>query len=76
MNILKSQIVILKKEKTHCRWTYITFGVSFGHNCFVGPFTEIQKNVKIGNNTKNYHSFICELVEISNNVSLVMGSFY
>ena len=34
-------------------------------NVFVGPFCEIQKGVKIGNNTKiQSHTFICELVEI------------
>lgn len=33
--------------------------------CFVGPFTEIQKGVRIGSNTRiQSHSFICELVEI------------
>ncbi|MGO7961583.1 acyltransferase [Rhizobium leguminosarum] len=34
-------------------------------DCFVGPFVEIQKGVKIGPRTKiQSHSFICELVEI------------
>ncbi|MBY5400191.1 N-acetyltransferase [Rhizobium leguminosarum] len=34
-------------------------------DCFVGPFVEIQKGVKIGQRTKiQSHSFICELVEI------------
>ena len=36
-----------------------------GDNCFVGPFVEIQKGVRIGARTKvQSHSFICELVEI------------
>ena len=36
-----------------------------GDNVFIGPFTEIQKNVLIGDNTKiSSHSFICELVTI------------
>jgi acetyltransferase-like isoleucine patch superfamily enzyme len=36
-----------------------------GDDCFVGPFVEIQKGVKIGARTKvQSHSFICELVEI------------
>ena len=40
----------------------------------MGPFTEIQKNVKIGNNTKiQSHSFICELVCIGNNCFIGHG---
>ncbi|QIM53990.1 acyltransferase [Hydrogenophaga crocea] len=36
-----------------------------GDNCFVGPFVEIQKGVRIGPRTKiQSHAFICELVEI------------
>lgn len=43
------------------------YGCSIGSNSFVGPFVEIQKDVKIGNFTKiQSHSFICELVEIGN----------
>ena len=38
---------------------------SLGDDCFVGPFVEIQKGVKIGARTKvQSHAFICELVEI------------
>ena len=34
-------------------------------HCFVGPFVEIQRGVKIGARTKiQSHAFICELVEI------------
>jgi len=36
-----------------------------GNDCFIGPFVEIQRNVKIGNNCRiQSHAFICELVEI------------
>lgn len=36
-----------------------------GDGCFVGPFTEIQKGVRIGARTRvQSHAFICELVEI------------
>jgi acetyltransferase-like isoleucine patch superfamily enzyme len=36
-----------------------------GEDCFVGPFVEIQKGVKIGARTKiQSHAFVCELVEI------------
>ena len=41
------------------------YGCTIGENCFIGPFVEIQKDVKIGPNTKiQSHTFICELVEI------------
>lgn len=41
------------------------YGCRIGDDCFVGPFTEIQKNVSIGARTRvQSHSFICELVTI------------
>jgi acetyltransferase-like isoleucine patch superfamily enzyme len=41
------------------------YGCRVGDDCFVGPFTEIQKNVSIGARTRvQSHSFICELVTI------------
>ncbi len=34
-----------------------------GDDCFIGPFVEIQRNVKIGKNCRvQSHAFICELV--------------
>lgn len=36
-----------------------------GDHCFVGPFTEIQKGVVVGNNCRiQSHTFICELVNV------------
>ncbi|MFV8346797.1 acyltransferase [Flavobacterium sp. ZB4P13] len=44
------------------------YGCTIGNNTFVGPFVEIQKDVKIGDNCKiQSHTFICELVEIGDN---------
>jgi acetyltransferase-like isoleucine patch superfamily enzyme len=41
------------------------YGCSIGARCFIGPFTEIQKNVTIGADCRiQSHSFICEYVEI------------
>lgn len=41
------------------------YGCTIGSGCFIGPFTEIQKDVLIGSNTKiQSHTFICELVSI------------
>ena len=48
-----------------------------GENSFVGPFVEIQKGVKIGKNSKvQSHSFICELVEIKDNVFVGHGVMF
>lgn len=41
------------------------YGCLIGSNVFIGPFVEIQKDVRIGDGTKiQSHSFICELVDI------------
>ena len=43
-------------------------------NVFIGPFVEIQKNVKIGINTKiQSHSFVCELVNIGDHCFIGHG---
>lgn len=48
-----------------------------GDNCFIGPFVEIQKNVKIGDNCKiQSHAFICELVEIGNHCFISHGVMF
>ena len=44
------------------------YGSRFGNNVFIGPFVEIQKSTKIGDNTRiQSHTFICEKVEIGKN---------
>ncbi len=44
------------------------YGCTLGDNTFVGPFVEIQKNVRIGRSCRvQSHSFICELVTIGDN---------
>jgi acetyltransferase-like isoleucine patch superfamily enzyme len=48
-----------------------------GDNCFIGPFSEIQKGVRIGNNCKiQSHSFICELVTIGDNCFVGHGVMF
>lgn len=46
-----------------------------GDNCFIGPFVEIQKGVKIGKNTRiQSHAFICEKVTIGDNCFISHGA--
>ena len=41
------------------------YGCTIGEDCFIGPFTEIQKGAVIGNRTRiQSHSFICDQVNI------------
>lgn len=50
------------------------YGCELADNVFVGPFVEIQSNVKIGKNTRvSSHSFICSSVEIGENVFIAHG---
>lgn len=53
------------------------YGCQIGENSFIGPFVEIQKNVKIGSETKiQSHSFICELVTIGNRCFIGHGVMF
>ncbi|MDP1729035.1 MAG: aminotransferase class I/II-fold pyridoxal phosphate-dependent enzyme [archaeon] len=53
------------------------YGCQIGNDCFIGPFVEIQKGAKIGNNTKiESHSFVCELVTIGNNCFIGHGVMF
>jgi acetyltransferase-like isoleucine patch superfamily enzyme len=50
------------------------YGCTIGNDCFIGPFTEIQKDVTIGIRTKiQSHSFICELVSIGDDCFIGHG---
>lgn len=50
---------------------------TIGDNCFIGPFTEIQRGVRIGNDCKiQSHSFICELVTIGHNCFIGHGVMF
>jgi acetyltransferase-like isoleucine patch superfamily enzyme len=53
-------------KQTMCRPDLVNvYGCELDESVFVGPFVEIQKDVKIGKNTRvSSHSFICEGVEI------------
>ncbi|MBU0469192.1 MAG: N-acetyltransferase [Candidatus Omnitrophica bacterium] len=51
------------------------YGCSIGDNCFIGPFVEIQKSVKIGSGCRiQSHAFICELVTVGNDCFISHGA--
>lgn len=53
------------------------YGCEIGENSFIGPFVEVQNNVKIGNNTRiSSHSFICSSVEIGDNCFIAHGVMF
>lgn len=53
------------------------YGCQIGDDCFIGPFTEIQKDVRIGKRTKiQSHSFICELVNIGDDCFIAHGVMF
>lgn len=53
------------------------YGCEIGDGCFIGPFVEIQANVKIGARTRvQSHSFICELVGIGEDVFIGHGVMF
>jgi acetyltransferase-like isoleucine patch superfamily enzyme len=53
------------------------YGCSIGDNSFVGPFTEIQKGVIIGEHSKvQSHCFICELVSIGHHCFIGHGVMF
>jgi UDP-3-O-[3-hydroxymyristoyl] glucosamine N-acyltransferase len=51
------------------------YGCEIGEGCFIGPFVEIQRDVKIGRSCKiQSHAFICELVEIGDHCFISHGA--
>ena len=53
------------------------YGCSVGDEAFIGPFVEIQKNVKIGKRTRiQSHSFVCELVTIGDDCFIGHGVMF
>lgn len=53
------------------------YGCTIGDDCFVGPFVEIQRGVKIGARCKvQSHSFICELVTIGDDCTIAHGVMF
>ncbi|MBC5991619.1 acyltransferase [Pontibacter cellulosilyticus] len=53
------------------------YGCTIGDNSFIGPFVEIQKDVRIGNNCRiQSHAFICELVSIGDDCFVSHGAMF
>jgi len=53
------------------------YDCEIGDNCFIGPFVEIQNNVRIGKNTRiQSHAFICELVTIGDDCFVSHGAMF
>jgi len=53
------------------------YGCTIGSHTFIGPFTEIQKDVVIGEHCKiQSHSFICELVTIGHHCFIGHGVMF
>ena len=53
------------------------YGCTIGDGCFIGPFTEIQRNVSLGADTKvQSHVFICELVTVGRNCFIGHGVMF
>jgi UDP-3-O-[3-hydroxymyristoyl] glucosamine N-acyltransferase len=53
------------------------YGCQIGDDCFIGPFVEIQKDVRIGARTRvQSHSFICELVSIGEDCFIGHGVMF
>jgi acetyltransferase-like isoleucine patch superfamily enzyme len=50
---------------------------TLGDDCFVGPFTEIQRGVEVGARTRiQSHAFICELVRIGSDCFIGHGVMF
>jgi acetyltransferase-like isoleucine patch superfamily enzyme len=53
------------------------YGCEIGDDCFVGPFTEIQKTARVGARTRvQSHAFICELVTIGEDCFIGHGVMF
>jgi acetyltransferase-like isoleucine patch superfamily enzyme len=53
------------------------YGCTIGDDCFVGPFTEIQKSAVVGARSRvQSHSFICELVTIGEDCFIGHGVMF
>jgi acetyltransferase-like isoleucine patch superfamily enzyme len=53
------------------------YGCEIGDDCLIGPFVEIQKDVRVGRGTKiQSHAFVCELVTIGEDCVISHGVMF
>jgi acetyltransferase-like isoleucine patch superfamily enzyme len=53
------------------------YGCEIGDDCFIGPFVEIQKDVRIGRRCKvQSHSFVCEMVTLGDDCFVGHGVMF
>jgi acetyltransferase-like isoleucine patch superfamily enzyme len=53
------------------------YGCEIRDDCFIGPFTEIQKTARVGARTRvQSHAFICELVTIGEDCFIGHGVMF
>lgn len=53
------------------------YGATIDKKCFIGPFTEIQKDVHISENTRiQSHSFLCEKLSVGKNCFIGHGVIF
>lgn len=78
LRVLKSKIIDVNfGENVTIIEPVNIYDCTINDNCFIGPFTEIQKDVTIGSNTKiQSHSFVCELVTIGQNCFIGHGVMF
>ena len=66
MKLIQSQIRNIKTgENCEIIEPVNLYDCTLGRNVFIGPFVEIQKGVKVEENSRiSSHTFVCELVTI------------
>jgi acetyltransferase-like isoleucine patch superfamily enzyme len=53
------------------------YGCEIGDDCFIGPFVEIQRSVRIGKRCRiQSHVFVCELVTIGDDTFIGHGVMF
>jgi acetyltransferase-like isoleucine patch superfamily enzyme len=53
------------------------YDCELGDDCFIGPFVEIQRGVRLGSRSKvQSHSFVCEMVSIGEDCVIAHGVMF
>ncbi len=78
LKLIKSKISKIKLGK-NCKIIKPVnlYGCAIGKGVFIGPFVEIQKNAKIGDDTRiQSHTFVCEKVTIGSKCFISHGVMF